>query len=166
MRADGAMSFRLLGRTSPWCSVQSVGAQSRAAAWCSCLFQVNKPKNPVIEIPTVKWKEGGLLVRQGLPAVYHRVISRPLGIREHLLPTRVLMSLDQPMSPYISACQGLSELTLKINTEEDGDSSVGLCPRRPRLAQASLPDRCLLGCTSLGWLAAGWGVRFSLYIII
>ena len=66
----------------------------------SCFFQVNKPKNPVIEIPTVKWKEGGLLVRQGLPAVYHRVISRPLGIRERLLPTRVLMSLDQPMSTF------------------------------------------------------------------
>ena len=47
-------------------------------------------KNPVIEIPTVKWKEGGLLVRQGLPAVYHRVVSRPLGIRERLLQTRVL----------------------------------------------------------------------------
>ena len=62
----------------------------------SCLFQVNKPKKPVIEIPTVKWKEGGLLVRQGLPAVYHRVISCPLGI----LPTRVLMSLDQPMSTF------------------------------------------------------------------
>ncbi len=32
---------------------------------------MNKPKNPVIEIPTVKWKEGGLLVARpsrGLPA--------------------------------------------------------------------------------------------------
>ncbi len=61
---------------------------------------------------------------QGLPAVYHRVISRPLEIRERLLPTRVLMSLDQPMSTFhFSLPQGLSVLTLKINTEEDGDSS-------------------------------------------
>ena len=66
--ADGA--FMASERPSPGCGVQSVGAQSRAAAWCSCLFQVNKPKNPVIEIPTVKWKEGGLLVARpsrGLP---------------------------------------------------------------------------------------------------
>ena len=100
MRADGAMTVRFCERQCPGCGVQSVGAQSRAAAWCSCLFQVNKPKNPVIEIPTVKWKEGGLLVRQGLPAVYHRVISRLLGIKERLLPIRVLMSLDQPMSTF------------------------------------------------------------------
>ena len=81
-------AMRLVQCSISWCAV----------ARSSCLFQVNKPKNPVIEIPTVKWKEGGLLVRQGLPAVCHRVISRPLGIRERLLPTRVLMSLDQPMS--------------------------------------------------------------------
>ena len=70
MRADGAMTVRFCERQCPGCGVQSVGAQSRAAAWCSCLFQVNKPKNPVIEIPTVKWKEGGLLVARpsrGLP---------------------------------------------------------------------------------------------------
>ena len=64
----GSMQVPL--RPSPGCGVQSVGVQSRAAAWCSCFFQVNKPKNPVIEIPTVKWKEGGLLVARpsrGLP---------------------------------------------------------------------------------------------------
>ena len=48
-----------------WCAV------ARSCSWqSSCLFQVNKPKNPVIEIPTVKWKEGGLLVARpsrGLP---------------------------------------------------------------------------------------------------
>ena len=45
--------------------VPSVGAQSRAAALfkSSCLFQVKKPENLVIESPTVKLKEGGLLVR-------------------------------------------------------------------------------------------------------
>ena len=76
MPGRGAMSFRLLGRTSPWYSVQSVGVQSRAAA------------------------RGRVVVGQGLPAVYHRVISRPLGIRERLLPTRVLMALAQPMSTF------------------------------------------------------------------
>ncbi len=64
------------------------------------LVPSEQAKKPVIKIPTVKWKEGGLLVRQGLPAVHHRVISRPLGIRERLLPTRVLMPLDQPMSTF------------------------------------------------------------------
>ena len=48
-----------------WCAV------ARSCSWqSSCLFQVNKPQNPVIEIPTVKWKEGGLLVARpsrGLP---------------------------------------------------------------------------------------------------
>ncbi len=57
-------------------------------------------KKPVIEIPTVKWKEGVACSLQDLPAVYHRVISRPLGSRERLLLTRVLMSLDQPMSTF------------------------------------------------------------------
>ena len=89
----GGHALQLVQRSISWCAVaRSCSCQS------SCLFQVNKLKNPVIEIPTVKWKEGGLLVRQGFPAVYHRVISRPLGIKERLLPTRVLMSLDQPMS--------------------------------------------------------------------
>ena len=57
MRADGAMAVRFGERQCPGCGVQSVGAQSRA-------------KNPVIEIPTVKWMEGGLLVARpsrGLP---------------------------------------------------------------------------------------------------
>ena len=38
MRADGAMTVRFGERQCPGCGVQSVGAQSRAAAWCSCLF--------------------------------------------------------------------------------------------------------------------------------
>ena len=92
--------------------------------------QVNKPKKQVIEIPSVKWKEGGFLVgSRTISRNTSRVINCPLGIRERLLPTRVLMSKDQlePMSTlFISACQELSELTLKINTEEDGDSSFGL----------------------------------------
>ncbi len=97
----------------------------------------------MIEIPTISKVEERWLARmgKGLPAVYHRVINRPLGIRERLLQTRVLMSIvDHRKSTFhFSWPRGLSELTLEINTEEDGDSSVGLsvCPRRPRLVQVS-----------------------------
>jgi hypothetical protein len=92
----------------------------------------------MIEIPTVKWKEDGLLVGARTSAFSRdrRVINRPLRIRERLLQNRALISVvDQRKS--ISAGQGLSELALKINTEEDGDSSFGLYPRRSRLVQAS-----------------------------
>ncbi len=63
--AREAMS--LVQRSISWCAV------ARSCSWqSSCLFQVNKPKNPVIQIPTVKWKESGfkLLVARpsrGLP---------------------------------------------------------------------------------------------------
>ncbi len=87
----------------------------------------------MIEIPTVKWKEGGLFVRQGLPAVYHRVISRPLGIRERLLPTRVFMSLDQPMSTFhfslprgsIEREDGFSRVRERRRAEADEDHGPG-----------------------------------------
>ena len=49
---------------------QLVRSRAQLLVQRSCLFQVNKPKNPVIEIPTVKWKEDGLLVARpsrGLP---------------------------------------------------------------------------------------------------
>ena len=63
---------------------------------------MNKPKNPVIEIPTVKWKEGGLLVvARAFSWNTTRVINRPLRIRERLLQTRVLMSKDQPMFTFL-----------------------------------------------------------------
>ncbi len=38
--------------------------------------------------------------------------------------------------PFISPYQGLSELTLKISMEEDGNSSFGFYPQRSRVIQA------------------------------
>ncbi len=72
MRADGAMTVRFGERQCPGCGVQSVQlvrsrAQLLGAVVCS---KRTSQKNPVIEIPTVKWKEGGLLVARpsrGLP---------------------------------------------------------------------------------------------------
>ena len=45
---------------------------------------MNKPKNPVIEIPTVKWKEGGLLVARpsrALKIALKMALNRPLPDR-------------------------------------------------------------------------------------
>ncbi len=78
-----------------WCAV------ARSCSWqSSCLFQENKPKNPVIEIPTVKWKEGGLLVARpsrGLPPRDQLSIGKKKkkkkerNARPSLLPTSLVM---------------------------------------------------------------------------
>ena len=92
-------------RPSPVCGVQSVGAQLRAAALIrgSCLFQVNEPENSVIEIPTVKWKEGGLLVGAITFSRDRRVINRRLRILERLLQTRALIDVHSRLTEvYLS----------------------------------------------------------------
>ncbi len=65
---------------------------------------------------------------------------------------------------FISACQGLYELTLKINTEEDGDSFLTSTLGTRDLFKLLNQTAAYWVGTSLGWLASGWGAR-SLYIL-
>ncbi len=70
-----------------------------------------RARNPVIEIHTIKWKEGGLLGGARTFLRSRRVINRSLRIRERLLQTRALISIvDQRKSTF--------ELPLKLNAEE------------------------------------------------
>ncbi len=72
------------------------------------------------------------------PVERFRILIELIGIYniKHMYSFSILPNTNR-CPPFISACQGLSELTLKINTEEDGDSFFSLCPRRARLVQAS-----------------------------